>query len=74
MIADLGSMLMLYRTVDVAITYRPLATSRAEERKSYSEEVVRSRTADDSALRMAMVAVATLSISAALILRLRRAA
>lgn len=81
MIADLGSMLMLYRTVDVAIpvfdlaiTYRPLATSRAEERKSYSEEVVRSRTADDSALRMVMVAVATLSISAALILRLRRAA
>ena len=81
MIADLGSLLMLYRTVDVAIpvfdlalTYRPLSVSRVAERKSYSEEIVRSRTADTSQLQLLLVGVATLSISAAWILKLRRAA
>ena len=81
LISDLGSMLMIYRTVDVAIpvfdlalTYRPLGADRVTERKSLSEEIVRSRTDPRSELRLVLMGIATLTIGAAAVLKLRQAA
>jgi tetratricopeptide (TPR) repeat protein len=78
LISDLGSMLMIYRTVDVAIpvfdlalAYRPLGVHRVAERKSLSEEIVRSRTDTPSDLRLGLIGIATLTIGAAAVLKLR---
>ena len=80
LIADLGALLMLYRTVDVAIpvfelalTYRPWASGRIAERKSLSEEFVRRRTASDSGFRSALIGFAALSLGGAAVLKLRQA-
>jgi hypothetical protein len=79
LIAELGVLFMLYRTVDLAIpvfqlalTYRPVHTEQVEARKSLSEEILRSRTGAGDRFKLQLLSFAALTIVGGLILKWRQ--
>ena len=78
LLADLGVMLLLYRTPDVAIpvfdlalTYRPAKADGVAARRSIAEEIIRSRKSGDTTLKLMLFGFASLAIVGVLLLQWR---
>jgi hypothetical protein len=79
LIAELGTLLMLYRGVslaipvfDLALSYRPVNAAQVEARKSRSEEILQHGIDEDRNIKLALMGLATLAIGGAAVLRLRQ--
>lgn len=79
LLADLAALLMLYRTVDVALpvfdlalSYRPADATRVKTRREAADAILRSRGKLDPLAKTLLIGFAGLAFAGALFLKLRR--